>query len=405
MRWHSVAAATPISETKMSSAPCRDMPGMRGTAVAIVYAALCAAALLTPAVAQAQAVDSPAPGAVVDYVRQEPGWGGYTDAALLRYVTSGPTGVPEVASGVVFTPNGIAPEGGWPVVAWDHGTAGLTPDCSLTTNRAVNEKTIVESVIDHGYAVVAPDYVGLSADSTTTHPYLNSATEATATTDIVKAAVAADPTLSSTWAVLGASQGGHAALNTGRIASAQAPRLDFRGTAALAPASNIESLFTAAGPWIPTSEISTSFAPLLAATLSGLRTTGPDVDVDSYLTPRGREVVDSVATACVNDWGTATGGAGIADILDRPLSDPAMAEALRHYMAVPASDFDRPIFIAHGTRDTTVPYPLTLTLAAQMSTAGTRYELKTYDTDHEGIVAALADALAFLDTVMNPTAR
>ena len=35
-----------------------------------------------------------------------------------------------VATGLVYFPDGPAPDDGWPIVAWAHGTSGLAPQCA-----------------------------------------------------------------------------------------------------------------------------------------------------------------------------------------------------------------------------------------------------------------------------------
>ncbi|WP_433621390.1 lipase family protein [Nocardia sp. CA-120079] len=100
-------------------------------------------------------------------------------------------------------------------------------------------------------AILAVTSVGLNAGAATPHPYLQFRTEATATTDLVRATRTADKDLSPRWTVVGVSQGGHAALNTGALTPTYAPELDFRGTAALAPPANVEQAIAPAGPYIP----------------------------------------------------------------------------------------------------------------------------------------------------------
>ncbi|MGW4715435.1 lipase family protein [Nocardia sp. NPDC004260] len=185
------------------------------------------------------------------------GWGGIESARFVEYVTECPTGAPTTATGVLATPAGTPPPGGWPIVAWEHGTSELGATCGISTNPRY-DVPIVQRLLE-GYAVVAPDYVGLGAGAATTHPYLQSRTEATATVDLVRAARHVDAALAPRWAVTGVSQGGHAALNTGGIADIYAPELEFRGTAALAPPSNIEEVLALAGPYVP--DVPASKAP------------------------------------------------------------------------------------------------------------------------------------------------
>ncbi|MBF6216098.1 hypothetical protein IU487_34435 [Nocardia puris] len=340
-------------------------------------------------------------GGVVEYRAQPAGWGGFENAYFVSYRTEGPTGAATTATGAVFVPPGTAPDGGWPVVAWAHGTSGLGPTCGVTPSAAAGDGWIVERLLSAGYAVATPDYLGLGPGAETTHPYLQSRTEATATIDLVRAAVRSDDSLSSSWAVAGVSQGGHAALNAGHLASSYAPELDFRGTVAMAPASNFETVFALAGPHVPSVDLLNALTPNLAALLGGLQLADPDFPVRDYLTPSGQRLVADLATKCVGAWGDSADGASIGSILARPLGDPPFASRLSRYMAVPTAGYDRPIFVAHGVPDTTVPIPLTLALLAQFDAAGTRYEFRSYDSDHQKITAdSLPDAITFLHKVL-----
>src|SRR5882757_10971201 len=44
----------------------------------------------------------------------------------VHYRSTSGLGYPVVVSGVVLTPAGAAPPGGWPVVSWAHGTTGVS---------------------------------------------------------------------------------------------------------------------------------------------------------------------------------------------------------------------------------------------------------------------------------------
>ena len=49
------------------------------------------------------------------------------------YGTIDQHGAPAIATSAVFLPRGEAPDGGWPVIAWAHGTTGLGDDCAPST--------------------------------------------------------------------------------------------------------------------------------------------------------------------------------------------------------------------------------------------------------------------------------
>ncbi|MFI5498910.1 lipase family protein [Nocardia asteroides] len=357
------------------------------------------AVLLTGISAGGAAVQAAPPGAgeLLGHLDQPAGWGDWSRAAIVDYRTEGPTGGQINAAGLVLLPDSPPPAGGYPVVAWDHGTSGLGPQCGITTNKAVHERALLRSFLDRGWAVVAPDYLGLSAGSDTVHPYLHTRTEATATIDLVRAARAAEPALSATWAVVGGSQGGHAALATGNLAGDYAPELDFRGTVALAPESTFEQILSRLDPRVPNLPIVDELVGPFAGILAGLRATRPDLDVNGLLSPRGREVVDAIATSCVDDFGAVVGGASIGSLLARPVEAEGVGAALRDYMVVPTVGYRQPILIVHGATDTVVPLPMTYTLLTQMRAAGTAVEFGQYPGGHPEIDAqARPQVLSFV---------
>lgn len=142
------------------------------------------------------------------------------------------------ASGVVLTPYGKPPVGGWPLLAWSHGTSGVAKACapSLMKSLFYNWEGLYEYVI-LGYAVVATDYAGLGTDGR--HAYLDMLSNGTDVIYSVPAAHAAVPNLSEKWVVIGHSQGGLSTLGVAQLEGAQRDP-NFLGTVALAGASDLE---------------------------------------------------------------------------------------------------------------------------------------------------------------------
>ncbi|MEU1984853.1 lipase family protein [Nocardia sp. NPDC019395] len=367
--------------------------------VLAVVTALCAG---LPVAAQAQ----PAwyPGLLLAAQPVGGDWGGLDDVQRIEYVTTGPGGELVPAQALVRLPDGDPPPGGRPVVAWDHGTSGLGGQCGLMGSEWLKEDTAptLSRLNDAGYAVVAPDYIGLSPGSPGPHPYLQTSTEATATIDAVRAARAASADLSASWAVAGSSQGGHAALGTGHLAPDYAPELDFRGTAALAPATNLETIFLRARPDQP--EMPGYPGHAVAMVLAGMTGTNPGVDIRDYLTPAGQRFIADLATGCSARTGAMLATADIGELFSRPLDDPQFAPVLREYMGTPVSGYQDPVLLVHGFTDTTVPLPLTLTLIGQLVEHGTLPEVQFLDAGHDDLRdrGGLDRALAFLGRVLPP---
>ncbi len=150
-------------------------------------------------------------------IRQEPMFGAPDGAAAYRvlYRSTSPDGAPIAVSGVIIVPNGPAPEGGRPIVAWAHPTTGIVPRCAPSLAMFIFQQIAgSRPMVERGYAIAATDYPGLGTPGP--HPYLVGDSEARAVIDSVRAARQL-PGIGNAdrYAVWGHSQGGQAALFTG----------------------------------------------------------------------------------------------------------------------------------------------------------------------------------------------
>ncbi|MFG1791959.1 alpha/beta fold hydrolase [Nocardia sp. NPDC049149] len=365
---------------------------------ALVVSVVSASAVLFANVAPAQAE---APGTVIAVDGKPDGWRGASDASVLEYWMRGSDGTPRRASGALFVPPGPPPAAGWPIIAYDHGTSGLGAGCGGQSDPdrhpyqqvRVREERFIQRLVGQGFAVVAPDYLGLGRFDTGPHPYLEIASEATATIDLLRAARATRPELSRTWAVLGVSQGGQAALGTGHLQATYAPDLDFRGTVAIDPESDVEKLLPIAGPGTPAIQGADNAMSFFVSILAGLRAARPDIDVDQYLTPRGRTVVDAVGALCLDGILDQVRGLSVGDVLAQPLDAEPLRSAVTEYLTVPTSGYNAPILLLLNVTDTTVPSPLHGTLAAQLAANGADLEVVPGTGKHTELNPAMHTAL------------
>ena len=137
-------------------------------------------------------------------------------------------------SGALFLPEGTPPKGGWPLLAWTHGTVGVADICAPSWNgRQSRDTTYLNYWLANGYAIVASDYQGLGTPGT--HPYLATRPESYSNLDAIRAVQRADFPVSDAVVLFGQSQGGGAALATGGFAQSYAPELDIRGIVATGP--------------------------------------------------------------------------------------------------------------------------------------------------------------------------
>lgn len=329
------------------------------------------------------------------------------------------------ASTLLFVPNGSAPTGGWPVVAWAHGATtpgqktcspSLSPDLDggLTRDGFVSDYAYqITRLVNAGYAVVAPDFEGLGPVATVPYPYFSEASLARSLISGVLAAREADPALSARWAAFGHSEGGRGALAV-EAHAAEAPALTFLGTVASAPYTSIAATAALAGKTAVAAKTDAAAAParmgqnFLAALMTvGLMTQSRGFDPGAVMGADLRRALPAFRANCsVGAIGIITkaiearGQARFAGLKPGWDKTPRMAAFLaRNDLAVtPGFTMRRPTMIVQGTTDTFVPEPLTTAFAARLKARGAPVTYKRYPgADHFTIIKrADADVLAFL---------
>ncbi|MEV6137315.1 lipase family protein [Nocardia sp. NPDC051990] len=327
---------------------------------------------------------------------------GSVDSSRILYDTTTTNGAPTVASAAVYFPPGDAPAGGWPVIAWAHGTVGLADDCaySIAGPSAVERDwAYLATWLRQGYAIVAADYAGLGTPGD--HPYLDGLVEAHNVVDAVKAATRQYSSLARKWVVVGQSQGGGAAVFTARYATEfGGPELDYRGAVGTGVPAYIEDILQFLGPQVPPITLNQHSTAYVLYILNGLRTTYPELDIESFLTDSGRAWLTRAREVCVTPLAEALGADGVlvGDLFARPLAQiPNLHGLLSGYLGLPESGYDRPLFLGQGLRDTDVITPETLRFGAVLAANRQPVTLHVYPDDHDGTVnASLSDSLPFV---------
>lgn len=226
-------------------------------------------------------------------IRAEPLGGAPSGSRAWRilYRSTGLAGEPIAVSGVIVVPEGPAPEGGRPVVAWAHPTSGIVPRCAPSLALGVFRSIQgLPDMLARGWVVVATDYPGLGTRGP--HPYLVGRSEGAAVLDSVRAARDFAPAqASAAYQVWGHSQGGQAALFAGILSAGYAPELRLQGVAAAAPATDLETL-------LRDDFDSTGGRNLTAMTLwSWTRVFG--MPAEGLIDPRALAAVDALANECI----------------------------------------------------------------------------------------------------------
>ena len=276
--------------------------------------------------------------------------GRHLQAARVVYrSTSGDDGAPTVVSGAVVVPLGAPPAGGWPIVAFGHGTTGIDEPCAPSSSDSLMGMSgVVAAIVSKGFAVVMPDYEGLGAPGV--HPYTDSRTAGLNMIDAVRALRSTFKNVSNRWIALGHSQGGGAAWAADERARGYAPDLDLVGAVALAPAADVTKYVDKAQAGTLTPDQMLAF-PLI---IESLARRFPDVNRDDYRSGWATRSWDAL-TACsgplVNQRPAAAAGLAPAQLVPRSeIAATRMRERLQRW-ALPQLPLSAPMYVVYGSDD------------------------------------------------------
>ncbi|OZD85787.1 lipase [Rhodococcus sp. 05-339-2] len=308
---------------------------------------------------------------------------GATATRVVYRSTSGVTGSPTEVSGTVIVPAGTAPEGGWPIVSFGHGTTGVLNACgpSLYANLLGNAP-IVAALALNGFAVAMTDYQGLGTDGDY-HPYLDSKTFGYNMIDAVRAARNFMPTLSTRWAAYGVSLGGMAAWAASDRNGEYGGGLELVGTAAMVPVSDMSGLADAAA----NETLTRAQYPLLMYALHSLAISHPEMNLDDYRSGFAKERWDDLLE-CV-----PPGSLDVPELqtqLEPADLKPVSAEAtdrLRGYlsdMALPQQGSTTPLLVMYGSEDDLILEPWTEKALQRACDSGDLVEYELHQGEGHG---------------------
>ena len=298
-------------------------------------------------------------------------------------------------SGYVFTPAGDPPDGGWPLVAFAHGTTGLADMCA--PSHDAEEIIGDDGSYLEGYAVVATDYEGLGTPGL--HPYIVGRSEARGVLDSVRAAHNLESvrdadhvpliSVSDEFVVWGHSQGGHAALHTGQHWPEYAPELQLLGVASGAPPSQFALLYDAllGGP----------FQGYIAMASGAFAAAYDEIELGQVLNEKAIALMDILDEGCTDE---------VFDVFN-PLSKEDLL-SVKSPLAVPPwdrviveNDVNRapvpvPLLILHGSDDEQIPAISSLFLLGQLCLQpgqGPTVRIEYPGEDHSDVIDAQRDDL------------
>ena len=228
---------------------------------------------------------------------------GAAENLLVLYHSRTLAGQDTAVSGTISIPPGQPPAGGWPVLSWAHGTIGVADICAPSRDAPGHPSHIYNQLTDvtlnqwvkRGWVVTKTDYEGLGTPGR--HPYLVGASAARGTVDILLAARQLHPGIGRRWAVMGHSQGGHAALFTAALAAAFAPDLELTGAVAIAPVGGAHDMIAG----LRDIRTPTPALGFLALVLIGAAAADRAVRLDQMLTPAALHLLARAETGGIDD--------------------------------------------------------------------------------------------------------
>jgi pimeloyl-ACP methyl ester carboxylesterase len=307
-------------------------------------------------------------------------------------------------SGTVWVPRGKAPRGGWPVIAWAHGTTGIADVCAPSfTGPSPRDRDYLGAWLAKGYAVVASDYAGLGTPGV--HPYLQYRSEGLSMLDGLTAATRGLPGLSTQRiVVVGQSQGSQAAISTADLAPRHAPHLGIRGVVAtglIAEESQPVPDSPAALYMNQQDPANTGYEAVWL--LGTARSVAPGaINPEDYVSPAGLPVLKLATTACFRDIGRKAAALGVPVGAFYKVGIRALELRIKPTTDYPAPKLSVPVFVGTGLKDEAAPADRQRTYVAALCHKGTRVTWHGYAGEDHGtaVMASLKDSGPFVAQAM-----
>ncbi len=281
-------------------------------------------------------------------------------------------------SGWLAIPNTSKPAGGYPIMAFAHGTTGLADSCAPTRWSTPDLSiALLEDFLARGYVVVATDYQGLGTPGT--HHYLIGPSEAHGVLDSARAArnIAGGAT---DVVLFGHSQGGQAVLFANELAPVYAPELTILGT--ISSGSAVSGTSGSVVEALKTSDYKGYL--VMAAVAQRAAYGSAESPLSRWLTPYGIQAADALDSICVDQLTSTYASLSGDDVF---VANAPLPTTTNQYdvdadttpgLRVGAS----PLLMLHGRYDTQIPPSLIPPWAEETCNRGQRIQLNWFDTGH-----------------------
>ena len=286
----------------------------------------------------------------------------------------GSTRIP--VSGSLFLPKGDAPEGGWPLIAWTHGTVGIADICAPSwTGYVPFHQVFLKQWLDQGYAIVASDYQGLGTAGT--HPYLATKPASYNNLDVIRAVQSSDFPLSDKVVLIGQSQGAAAAYATAGHAKDYASDINIKGIAI----TGIPFFTPRTIEIIQETRPNDVVDPMLGynfLALTLVEQMEPDFKVSDYVSDKGLPTATAVNTTCHRDVKALVVESELTYNTSFKISPNDALKTAFAQMGYPKLDIPVPAYIGSGVNDRDTPLRMQANLIKQACKAGAVIQSNIY---------------------------
>ena len=305
-----------------------------------------------------------------------------------------------IVSGAYFVPKGAPPAGGWPLVAWAHGTTGIADVCAPSwTKRSERDAHYLNAWLEQGFAIVATDYQGLGTPGP--HPYLAVRPETYSVLDSARAVLKAYPNVANKIVVIGQSQGAGAAFATAGLAPAYAPELSVRGGVATGlPYLTAAILQPPANPPpADKADPTVAYSLYIAVMIQGMDASRT---ADQLVTERALPLLQEARTTCVGPLFRDVQQAGLNRANALKEDYRAAFAAVLPVMEYTTVHLAQPLFVGTGQQDHDVPPVFQLTLVRKACAEGSVVESHLYSGLSHGatVNASLKDSVPFVGKIL-----
>ena len=313
------------------------------------------------------------------------------------------SGSPVAVSGVVFLPKGEPPAGGWPIVAWSHGTTGIADVCAPSwTGPTSRDMPYLDGWLGKGFAIVATDYEGLGTPGA--HPYLLHGSEAHSILDSIRALLGDEHMpVRNEIVLVGQSQGAGAGLGAAWAAPDYAPALHLRAAVLTGLVTSIATAqtHTKARTYSDPMKMDAAFAMLrFAGTDHSLH---PTADLASFLTPIGKVMLHTALHGCVEDVFKESRALGLhegREEFSRPID--SIDHDMERNFTLPNGHIPIPVFVGTGLDDKMAGVGGQYDAVQAMCSAGSHVVWHTYPglTHGTAMAGSFGDSSSFVQAVL-----